>query len=442
MRIFNYFLTAILATATIASCTEPGAGTMEPITLVASSQTIEGNGVDIVTFSVLSGEIDVTAEAKVFKASDNSELVNKSFSTNIPGDYEFYATYSGMASDNVKVTALGDITLTPDKADIEADGTDAVTFTVTQDGADVTAECELYLIGSNGEEILQEGMTFSTTKSGKHSLFVKKGTSLSQTIQITAWFCQDDDPLNTNFYERAVLGEFTGTWCGFCPMIKATVRQLEEEGWDKGIVAEIHYNDMLEIDAYPYIYAYFVGSGYPTVIYNFDKKTYTANYGNLSTNKSYMKTYTDNAINAYPCSVGIAANFRPTSGNELKIDAFFKFSEGGEYKLAAWLVEDNIFATQSNYAPQVVSSEIANNHMHVLRAVNNDSDPLGELVTVNGSEMVEKTFTFNISDLLKGEPENCHIIVFANKLESNGNYITNNAIDCYYNNSVGLEYNE
>lgn len=73
------------------------------------------------------------------------------------------------------------ITISASKNTLSANGTDAVTFTVTQGGNNVTAQCSIYVNGG-----LLNGSSFSTTTSGSYSVYATKNGVTSNTIYITA----------------------------------------------------------------------------------------------------------------------------------------------------------------------------------------------------------------------------------------------------------------
>lgn len=447
MKIYNYFLTAILAIAMVAACTSPngteGEDGVEKVTLVPSSPTIEGDGVDIVTFSVLSGETDVTADAKVFRAEDNSELVNKTFSTDIPGEYEFYATYGVFASENVKVTALGGLTLTTDKTVIVGNGEDAATLTVTQEGQDVTSESTFYLIQEEGEPVQLEGNTFVSTVAGQHQIYAKKGTASSAPLTILA-SAYDNEPNKTNFRERAMLLQFTAQGCGYCPLMKKGLMILHEQGWDDGISVACHVGFMQD-SMYPTfwnrLWTYYGAgaTGIPAMSFNLDTETGTGAYANANATATNLKQITSDVINKYPVTAGISATFLPEGDSQMKVTATFKASEAGDYKVAAWLLEDHIDGVQSDYN-NVLTTEQKRDHCDVLRAVSNQDDFTGDVLNIGAGESVEKSWTFNVSSLKEGVIENAHVVVFITKKEANGLYIVNNIINCNMNDSVGFEY--
>ena len=75
------------------------------------------------------------------------------------------------------------LTLNADKSEITADGSDIVTFTVTNDKAEVVTDATIYFAATN--EAL-EGNTFKTNYAGEYKFYAMSATAKSQVITITA----------------------------------------------------------------------------------------------------------------------------------------------------------------------------------------------------------------------------------------------------------------
>ena len=75
------------------------------------------------------------------------------------------------------------LTLTADKLEITADGTDTTTFTVVDDNNNAVADATLYLADTN--EALED-MTFKTKYAGQYKFFAKRGNSKSNEVVVTA----------------------------------------------------------------------------------------------------------------------------------------------------------------------------------------------------------------------------------------------------------------
>lgn len=440
----NYLFVALLGIVMLASCKDSTNGPSgNDLTLVPSSETFNGDGVDAVTFTVTSGGNDVTADAKVFLASDNSELKEKSFSTDKPGTYEFYATYNDIASANVTVKALGGITLTCDVTSIAADGKETATFTVMQEGTDVTAESTLYEVDAEGNETKIEGMTYTTTVAGNHTFIARKGTAASEPLTLLATAVDNNPDRYDGFKERAMLLQFTAQGCGYCPLMKAGIKELKNEGWDEGVTIACHVAFMSDT-MYPTFWqklwnSYSAGAqGIPTMSFNLDKKTSAGAYQQAAATASNLKQTTKQVINEYPVTSGIAATYTQLNEEETQVIASVKIADDGDYRVAAWLLEDHINAYQSNYVSGILPADELKDHCDVLRAMSN-TEPTGEDIEKGANKTHNFTWTFKASDLKKGVLENTHVVVFVTKKEGS-NYIVNNIIECGFNDSVSFEY--
>lgn len=436
-------LCAILSAAAVISCEEVGVDVTGPdaVVLVPSKDRIDATGLDTISFTVFSGELDVTAEARIFSYPSNSELISKSFSATSPGDYDFYATYKGAFSDTVSITASGNLALAYDKAVIAADGTDMVTFTVTQDGQDVTDESTLYLLPEDGEPVAVDGNTFSTSEAGGYDFYATKGTSSSDVVSVMA--TPGETPSSWSFRDRSLILEITATWCGPCSMMKAGIKSLEQDGWDEGYVVEAHDNDALTVNSFfNQLINFVVGApsfSIPLVTFNFtDSPRITSSLGSVAANADGISSATDEANEAYPCTAGANAAFYPDGEEGLKVSSTVAISEAGEYKVCCWLLENNIKMSQTSQS-EAQQWDI-NNHINVLRAVSDISDIPGQAVTAGANETQAFEWNFSVSDLRNGRPQDSHVLVIISKKEADGTYIVNNVVRCEYKSAVEYEY--
>lgn len=438
----KYFTAALLGLVLLASC-KVTSDTITEIALIPSSEIFNGDGADAVTFTVKSGEKDVTADAKVFLASDNSELKEKSFSTNKPGSYEFYATYNDIASANVTVKALGGITLICDVTGIAADGKDIATFTVMQDDIDVTAESTLYEIDAEGNETKLESMTYSTTVVGQHTFIARKGTAASEPFILLATAVDSNPDKYEGFKERAMLLQFTAQGCGYCPLMKAGLKELEKEGWDDGVTIACHvplFSDTMYPSFWQKLWnSYSAGAqGIPTMSFNLDKKTSAGAYQQPAATASNLKQTARQVIDAYPVTSGISASYIQINEEETQVIASVKIADDGDYRVAAWLLEDHINAYQANYVSGILPADELKDHCDVLRAMSN-TEPTGEDIEKGAKKTHNLSWNFNVKELKKGVLENTHVVVFVTKKEGD-KYIVNNIIECGFNDSVAFEY--
>ena len=188
-RFFQIFAIAALALG-FTACDEQGEGIESGevnITLTGDKSEIVADGIDAVVFTALvNGE--AKSDIQIINLKNNSLVKNNTFTTTEAGDYLFKAVYGNKSSDAFKVTATAPevptLILEADKESIVANGTDVVTFTVTLDGVDVTAESTIM----NGmfDEAL-EGATFSTDAIGEYQFYALYGEYESNTVVVEAY---------------------------------------------------------------------------------------------------------------------------------------------------------------------------------------------------------------------------------------------------------------
>ena len=154
--------------------------------LTVDKSVIDADGKQMATFTTTINDEEVAAT--IYNAMDNTALSGKTFSTTEVGVYTFYAKYEELTSNEVQVTAKmviveeeKPITLEASTTSIKANGIESVTFTVTQDGANVTSKSTLYVNGG-----VMNGNKFVTTTPGTYTIYAIKGSQTSNEITITA----------------------------------------------------------------------------------------------------------------------------------------------------------------------------------------------------------------------------------------------------------------
>lgn len=185
-KFFNIFAVLALALG-FAACEGPNDEPQEakkPV-LTADKSSIVADGADKVTFTAtVDGVAD--AEIMIIALKDNSILEENTFTTTTPGTYQFKAVYGNESSDVVEITATEAekiISLEADKSEIVADDTEAVTFTVKVDGAEVSNGYEIINLNYNAA---LEGNTFTSDVAGEFKFQAKyDGKWLSNEVTVT-----------------------------------------------------------------------------------------------------------------------------------------------------------------------------------------------------------------------------------------------------------------
>ena len=187
-RLFQIFAFAALALG-FTACEQPGETPDNGeiiLSLTGDKTEIVADGVDKVTFTAtVNGEAN--DQIQIINLKNNSFVENNTFTATVAGDYLFKAVYNNKSSEAFKVTATEPATpilfLTPDKQNIVADGTEIVTFTVTINGEDVTANSTITNITANAA---LEGNTFSTDTIGEYLFEAKYEDFTSSQVKINA----------------------------------------------------------------------------------------------------------------------------------------------------------------------------------------------------------------------------------------------------------------
>lgn len=185
-KFFNIFAVLALALGFVA-CEGPNDEPQEakkPV-LTADKSTIVADGADKATFTATVDGV-ANAEIMIIALKDNSILEGNTFTTTTPGTYQFKAVYGNESSDVVEITATEAekiISLEADKSEIVADDTEAVTFTVKVDGAEVSNGYEIINLNYNAA---LEGNTFTSDVAGEFKFQAKyDGKWLSNEVTVT-----------------------------------------------------------------------------------------------------------------------------------------------------------------------------------------------------------------------------------------------------------------
>lgn len=162
----------------------------KPIEIKASKTTIIADGEDAITFTVTQDDKDVTEETVIYISENGmaKKLDGNVFTSTKTGSYKAYAKKDELKSNEIDITVEEvpvepekPIVLKADKTNVVANGSDAVTFTVTQDDNDVTSECEIYVNGSKLND-----NKYVTYTAGTYNAYATKGELKSEEITITA----------------------------------------------------------------------------------------------------------------------------------------------------------------------------------------------------------------------------------------------------------------
>lgn len=326
---------------------------------------------------------------------------------------------------------------------IQANGEDAVQFTVLSDGEPVSEGVRFY-DGSTNKQIDLPDLRFTTTDTGTYYFWAAYGTSQTDIVTVTAIgfpvpeLPDDPEPENTSFTRRVLLTQFTGTGCGYCPGMITLLRSLmeDDEYASKVVLTACHsYNSDDPAYLLDRLDQAMGVSSYPMVVA--DMYVSYNNYNNMNGLMSVI----DMAHGRSAAKAGISASAE-LNGNTLVVRASIKASQTSEFRIGAWLLEDGIEGRQSNYNPGTWTGnyDVHDNCIRIADSRVSNSNFTGHsLGTIEAGETAEYAFVMTLED--GWVAENCHLALFITTPEDGEDYFSvNNAVSCSINGEVSFDY--
>lgn len=242
-----------------------------------------------------------------------------------------------------------EITLSADKTSAEVG--DVVTFTVTDGtGKNVTASSTIYDMDYN----VIKNAKYKTTKEGTFKFFATRNGYTSNTLNVTVGDGGSDEPGQTEgtaFLHKVLVIDHTGVNCGYCPSAIDNLRNLESKTtWGP------YYN---EVSCHAGSYASgdparseaatalntFQGNnglinGYPTIAVNFYNRASSYAY-------SSIENTLQSVVKKSGADVGISLSVEKGTSKVI-CSAQIKAAVSNEYKVNAWLLENNIYSPNQN----------------------------------------------------------------------------------------------
>lgn len=204
-----------------------------------------------------------------------------------------------------------------------------------------------------------------------------------------------------SYTRHHLIFKFTGTWCGFCPDMSASLDDITDRNPDKFSIISIYNNSENEVNYISNtLLNYYTVNMFPTGIMDGRAVFFNMNTENMN---SLLMNLAREADEIYPSNCNADVN-SSIENDKLEIDLTTYCYRPGNYKIGIAIVEDNVKAFQNgtNGGKNYI-------HNHVLRKF--VTDELGdELIIENSSSNVfeyEIPMPGNIMN-----PANCRIIAF------------------------------
>ena len=343
--------------------------------------------------------------------------------------------------------ASNEVTLTVDKSVVKSG--DEVTFTVIYEGEDVTSASTIHANYTN-EQISNP---YTTSDSGDQSFYAKYNGIKSKLCSVTVTpdyapeFPVDTQVDSYSFNQRVLLVDHTGLGCGYCPYMKEAIKSASENA---------NYKDKFNV-VYSYSYSssescytstsktlfnYYqnicststIGmylTGYPSTTFNYQHNT----AGNYNMVQSQINEVWDENPSA---SVALAAKI---VDDRIVISASVKSSKTQNIKLSLWVLEDDIYATQSN-----ATASWMHTHHNVLRDAPTKvsaTDISGvDFGYVQANTTLSRVMEFDLFAASSWKKENFKLIaiISAPSEKYDNKYEVVNTAICDFGSSVGFDY--
>lgn len=458
----------MIATVAMVSC-EPTPSpepdpTPEKLTASVSPSEITADGQSKAVFTVKYGDKAVS-NVKAYVNGAETALSALTFTTKTAGTYKFYFTYEWKTGETVK---SNEVTVTAKAAEQSGDtsgltmevdntvipiNTGRATFTIKFNGKAVESGYKIY---KNGTETklptdANKKPYFESKDSGTFTFYVtynitestkNKPISVQVINDAIPDRAEDPNPSSTSFKRRALVMQYTGTQCGYCPYMIRPLETLAADAEYKNKFTWVAIHTFTKED--PAIpsnsadYDKLRVSGYPTVLVDYSQVSFAHND---AVNLGALKKGIDNSL-ANPASAGISATMTFDENNRVvTARVSVKAKDAKVYRVSMWLIEDKINGTQ-NGDPNIKSHD--NALRYVARGADGSADyngyPLNEGKTMNPGQVCDYIFSIKISDQ-SIKPANCQLALFVTTSVGNSYTVVNSAVTKDLKTAMPFEYN-
>lgn len=333
-------------------------------------------------------------------------------------------------------------TLSVDKAEVEADGKDMVTFSLKDAYGremldDKNTLQSVNIVSDQGIRVPRMEKTATFIANGSYVFSAKfKGVQSENTVEVKA----QNRAKYEKFHRNVGLFKCTSVWCSACPGMARNMHNFSDDAKDHSVVVAFHgnFNDTDPFSLYvagqdlgSYVMGYFGGSGWPTLVFDLHDVLRTS-YSTSDLEAAIMQRRVD-----YPATCGIKVTSVAVEGTTLKVKASLKSSEGGEYDMACAVLRDGlVFNGGYSMNDDGVYNEVAVNLSESFLGFYN-----GETVEKDGE--ISEEFSFDFGDSVPSEDvlKSFYVAVYAHRKTAKGS-VMDNIVTCDYGKSVDYRLND
>lgn len=363
------------------------------------------------------------------------------------GEHNFSLTAT--ATDETNSLSTGELSVTAQPLSIELTAPaqvalgEAITFEVKIGAETMNDDVAIYDAATK----TRVGNPFTPEYDGDYSFYAQYYTTTSAAVAVKVTDNSsvdlselDPQPSSVDFKNRVLIVEHTGTGCVNCPSMMNALKELSESNYsEKYNLAAAHYGGLANGDPARSSAADIFGfvrhvSGFPAATFNYRySKSADAKLASLKTHIAYTWKATAQA------SAGVVVK---DEGESLSVDVVVKSGVTQPYRIACWLLEDNIYGIQSGAMEQW-----HNYHDHALREITGviedtmdiAGDELGEIAS---GESVKYSVSIPVDAAWNNEELSILVVLSAPNADYDNQYEVVNTILCHNNGSKSIEYNK
>ena len=295
--------------------------------------------------------------------------------------------------DGPDVKPTGDAVLVANNNSVEVNT--PIEFTITAaDGTDLTADAVIY-DKSNDYAVVEN--PFTPIMDGDYEFYAVVGDIITNTVKVSVVptipaLPEDSEPANTVFNHRILLVDHTGNTCGYCPHMMKALKTVSETGdyhskYYEAMAHTYSNGDPAFSGAASAVTNHFGVTGYPALTFNF----YHTARADANSGESFIMGQIDALWKAEGADAGIAAAATLAS-KSVVVNTEVKAAVANDYRITAWLLEDGIYAKQTN-----ATEEWMNTHDNAIRQRVSSDDISGvDLGTLAAGEKKSTALTLNI----------------------------------------------
>ncbi|MFK7747588.1 MAG: Omp28-related outer membrane protein [Kordia sp.] len=336
--------------------TDPGNGGsgITSIVVTASQTSIELGG--SVTFTVTANDgSNVTSSSSILV--NNSAITGIEYTPTATGSYQITAKNGSITSGaiSLEVTPPVITALRVESAETSIKIGDTADFTVigTDAGGNDYTITDSAMLTVNGNAIA--GNRYMTLTTDDLVVTADKDGITSPVFNLPV----GDDTAPSIFSQKAIVEDYTGTWCGWCVRVSEAITLLEAQTDDAFVIAA-HIGDGMQNSYGQTLDGVYVTSGYPTAVINRDAVWAFPEPSNIAQVTNLASGNTTSGLSLNSMVVG--------NNLQVYVSAAFAQNTSGA-KLVVFVLEDGIVASQANYTTYQGGVDPLPNfvHNHVLR---------------------------------------------------------------------------